>query len=217
MENLSKPQIDMYVSLFSQEMNFTNKKQKYNFKTKMNNYAKKQEFNLTYELFKLCIKQQQQIEKTPVIQAKKVIEKTEKDILLDYQKQIEDIPIKYKKPTQMEEFHEVVDKLETYLCDIQPEEENEELVEDLDALLEDNKNKIIYNFSVPIDDWEYWGSKLKKNKLIYSPQSYQEYLDSMEEFIKHNEGVSNMRMSNFKNEYLKNKELKQLLKSFKQS
>jgi hypothetical protein len=215
MDNLSKIQIDMYVSLFSQQMNFTNKKQQYNFKTKMNNYAKKQEFNLTYELFKLCIKQQQQLENRPVIQAEKVIEKTEKEILLDYQEQIENIPVKYKKATQMEEFHNVVDKLETYLCDIEPQEENEELVEDLTNILDDNKNKVIENFSVPIDDWTYWGSKLKKNILIYSPQSYQGYLESMENFIKHNDGVPRMRMSNFKNEYLQNKELKQLLRSFK--
>lgn len=216
MDTLSKPQIDMYVSVFSQQMSFTNKKQQYNFKTKMNNYAKKQEFNLTYELFKLCIKQQQQLENRPVVKAEKVIEKTEKDILLDYQEQLEQMPIKYTKPTQMEEFHNIIDKMETHLCDLETDdEETEELVEDVYADLDEVSNKVIHKFSVPIDDWEYWDSDITKEKHIYSPQSYQKYLDSMNKFINHNDGVPKMRMIQFRDNFLKNKDLNNLLKSFK--
>jgi len=222
MDTLSKQQIDMYVATFSQQMDFTNKKQQYNFKTKMNNYAKKEEFNLTYELFKLCIKQQQQIEKQPeVIQAQVIREtpdkgeKTEKEILLEYQQQIEELPNKYKTATQMEEFHEVVDKMETYLCDLTPHEDNDDLLDEIYGDLDEKKEKIIYKIGVPIDDWTYWGHDKQKDLLIYSPQSYNNYIESIDNFIKKNEGVAYMRMTQFKDKVLKNKELNTLLKSFK--
>ena len=74
-----------------------------------------------------------------------------------------------------------------------------------------------------VDNWTYWSSeikKLKKKKIIYSPQSYKEYIESIDEYIEKNthDGimlVGAMKMNNFKEtELLQNKELKQLLKSF---
>ena len=216
MESLSKPQIDMYVAMFSKEMTFTNKKQQYNFKTKMNNYANKEEFNLTYELFKLCIKQQQQLDSRPVVKAESVIvKKTDKERLLDYRQEIKEMPKKYTKATQMQEFHEIIETMDNELLEINSTEEIEDLYEEVYNEFDDIKHKIIYKFSVPIDDWTWWDYDKSCDIHIYSPQSYQEYLDSMNDFIMKHDGLSKMRMTQFKNEYLKNKDLKKLLESFK--
>jgi hypothetical protein len=217
---MNKIEIDMFVAKFKSEMNFETKKQEYNFKTKMNEYSKRDSFNLTYELFKLCIEKDKQLAEKDKQLANRPVEevkpKTEKDILLDYKQQIENMPGKYTKPNQMEEFNDIMDKMETYVCDLEAEEENEDLVDELYADIEDVKDKIINKFGVAVDDWTWWDSDKTKNKMIYSPQSYKEYIESIDKYIKDNTGVGAMRMNNFKEtEILQNKELKQLLKSFK--
>lgn len=212
---MDKIEIDMYVSKFRKEMNFHTKKQEYDFKTKMNTYAKRDTFNITYELFKLCIEKDKQLENKPIEVIEEVKPKSEKDILLDYQQQLEDMPTKYTKPTHMEEFHDVVDKMETYLCDIEENDETQDLVDEVYDNLCKVSEKIINKFSVTVDDWTYWGTERKKFKDIYSPQSYQEYIKSIDDFILHSNGASTLRMTQYKQEILKNKELKQLLKSFK--
>ena len=116
---------------------FKDKEQKYNFNKKIKGYAKKENnYNITYSLFQFAMIQQKEIEKLtkqlenrPMEVIEEVKPKCEKDILLDYQKQVEEMPTKYTKPTHMEEFHDVVDKMETYLCELEVEEENEELVD----------------------------------------------------------------------------------------
>ena len=154
-----------------------------------------------------------------------------KDILLDYQKQIEEMPTKYTKPTHMQEFHDVVDKLNselTYMTEhihydhdayINGEtnyhDDDFALHEDVSCLLEDTQDKIINKIGVAVDDWTYWGTNIKRNKIIYSPQSYEEYMVSIDQFIKDNPGVDSKLMINFKNELLQDKQLNQLLKSFK--
>ena len=218
---MNKNKIDMFVSKFKSEMEFETKKQEYNFKTKMNEYSKRDSFNLTYELFKLCIEKDKQLAEKDKQLANRPVEeikpKTEKDILLDYQQQIEDMPSKYTKPNQMKEFHEVMDKMETYICDLEAEEENEDLVDELYAVIDDTKEQIVNKFGVAVDDWTWWDSDKTKNKMIYSPQSYTEYIQSIDKYIKDNTGVGAMRMNNFKQtEILENKQLKQLLKSFKE-
>ncbi len=213
---MDKIEIDMYVSKFRKEMNFHTKKQEYDFKTKMNTYAKRDTFNITYELFKLCIEKDKQLENKPIEVIEEVKPKSEKDILLDYQQQLEDMPTKYTKPTDMQEFHDVIDKMDNYLCELEAEEENEDLVDELYADIEDVKDKIIKIHGVAVDDWTYWDSDIKKDKIIYSPQSYEEYMVSIDQYIKDNPGVSSQRMNNFKKtEILQNKELNRLLKSFK--
>ncbi len=231
---MDKIEIDMYVAKFRKEMNFHTKKQEYDFKTKMNTYAKRDTFNITYELFKLCIEKDKQLENRPNTQVEVIEEvktKSQKDILLDYQKQIEEMPTKYTKPTDMQEFHDVVNKLNSELTDMTEQIHydhnaflNEEinyhdddfaLHEDVSCLLEDTQDKIINKIGIAVDDWNYWGTNIKKNKLIYSPQSYEEYMVSIDQFIKSNPGVDSKLMINFKNELLQNRQLNQLLKSFK--
>ena len=208
---------------------FKDKEQKYNFNKKIKGYAKKENnYNITYSLFQFAMIQQKEIEKltkqlenTPSLETTLYYQKeadklTEKQILLDYQKQVEEMPTKYTKPTDMQEFHDVIDKMETYLCELEVEEEDEELVDELYGDIDDVKNKIINKIGVAVDDWTYWGSDIKKNKIIYSPQSYEEYMLSIDEYIKNNDGVNSQRMNNFKKtEILQNKELNRLLKSFK--
>jgi len=208
---------------------FKDKEQNYNFNKKIKGYAKKEDcHNITYSLFQFAMIQQKEIEKlkkqlenTPSLETTLYYQKeadklTEKQILLDYKKQLEDMPTKYTKPTDMQEFHDVIDKIETYLCELEVEEEDEDLVDELYADIEDVKHKIIKIHGVAVDDWTYWGSPIKKDKIIYSPQSYEEYMVSIDEYIKHNPGVNSQRMNNFKKtEILQNKELNRLLKSFK--
>ena len=52
---MDQNEINLYISRFTADMNFDNKRQQYNFKTKINLYRQRDTFNLTYELFKLCI------------------------------------------------------------------------------------------------------------------------------------------------------------------
>tara|TARA_R100000655_G_scaffold106115_1_gene155009 strand:+ start:121 stop:807 length:687 start_codon:yes stop_codon:yes gene_type:complete len=220
-------EINHYLHKISNKMDnnytlFKDKKQKYNFIDKIKGYSNKKDcHNITYSLFQFAMFQQQEIEKLTKELENRPIEvieevKSEKDILLDYQKQVEEMPTKYTKPTHMHEFHNVVDKMETYLCELEADEENEELVDELYGDIDDVKNKIIKIHSVAIDDWTYWGSNIKKDKLIYSPQSYEEYMVSIDQYIKDNPGVASKRMNNFKQtEILQNRELNQLLKSFK--
>jgi hypothetical protein len=203
---------------------FKDKEQKYNFNKKIKGYAKKENNNnITYSLFQFAMIQQKEIEKLtkqlenrPMEVIEEVKPISQKDILLDYQKQVEDMPTKYTKPTHMQEFHDVINKMENFLCDLEVEEEDEDLVDELYADIEDVKDKIIKIHGVAIDDWTYWGSSIKKDKIIYSPQSYEEYMVSIDQYIKDNPGVASKRMNNFKKtEILQNKELNQLLKSFK--
>jgi len=60
---MNNHEINMYISKFKGDMNFDTKKQEYNFKTKINEYSKRDTFNLAYELFKLCIKKDQENER----------------------------------------------------------------------------------------------------------------------------------------------------------
>lgn len=59
---MNNHEINMYVAKFRKQMTFATKKQEYNFKTKINGYSTKDAFNLTYELFKLCIEKDKQVE-----------------------------------------------------------------------------------------------------------------------------------------------------------
>ncbi len=217
---MNKIEIDMFVAKFKSEMEFETKKQEYNFKTKMNEYSKRDTFNLTYELFKLCIEKDKQLaEKDKQLTNRPVEEikpKTEKDILLDYQQQVEDMPSKYTKPTQMKEFHEVMDKMETYICDLEDEEELVDELDELCAVLDDTKEQIVNKFGVAVDDWTWWDSDKTKNKMIYSPQSYTEYIESIDEYIKDKPNGTCRKLTEYKKELLQNKQLKQLLKSFKE-
>jgi len=226
MELYKNAELNHYLHLISNQMDnkhslFKDDKQRHNFNANIKKYAKQENcYNITYLLFQYAMAQEKQIEQlTKQLENRPIEEvkpKTQKDILLDYQKQVEEMPTKYTKPTDMQEFHDVINKMETYLCDIEDEEENEDLVDELYADIEDVKDKIIKIHGVAVDDWTYWDSKIKKDKIIYSPQSYQEYMESIDNYIKNNDGVNAQRMNNFKKtEILQNKELKQLLKSFK--
>ena len=229
MELYKNAELNHYLHLITNQMNkkhnlFKNDKQRTNFTANIKKYSKEEDcYNITYLLFQYAMAQEKQIEQLtkqlenrPVETKEEIKPKTQKDILLDYQKQVEDMPTKYTKPTDMKEFHDVVDKMETYLCDIEAEEENEDLIDELYADIEDVKDKIIKIHGVAVDDWTYWDSKIKKDKMIYSPQSYEEYMESIDNYIKNNDGVNAQRMNNYKKtEILQNKELKQLLKSFK--
>lgn len=226
MELYKNAELNHYLHLITNQMNkkhnlFKNDKQRTNFTANIKKYSKEEDsHNITYLLFQFAMFQQKeiqqltkQLENRPIEEVKP---KTQKDILLDYQQQVEEMPSKYTKPTDMQEFHDVVDKMETYLCDMEAEEENEDLVDELYADIEDVKDKIIKIHGVAVDDWTYWDSKIKKDKIIYSPQSYEEYMKSIDQYIQNNDGVNSQRMNNFKKtEILQNKELKQLLKSFK--
>ncbi len=217
---MNKNKIDRFVAKFKTEMNFETKKQEYNFKTKMNEYSTRDTFNLTYELFKLCVEKDEQLANRPVEIKEEIKEeikpKTSKEKLQDYQQQLEDMPSKYTKPTQMEELHDLVDKLDSELTDMCEEidEDDDELVDELDETLYDlqvKKDKIINKIGVAVDDWTWWDSDKSKNKIIYSPQSYKEYIESIDDGIK----GGNNRLKAYKQELIDNKELKQLLKSFK--
>tara|TARA_R100001463_G_scaffold17781_3_gene45097 strand:+ start:296 stop:1003 length:708 start_codon:yes stop_codon:yes gene_type:complete len=223
-----------YLERISDDMDFKHrlfkdKEQKYNFNKKIKGYAKKEDcHNITYSLFQFAMIQQKEIEKltkqlenTPSIETTKYYQNevdklTEKQMLINYQKQVEDMPTKYTKPTHMQEFHDVINKMENFLCDLEVEEEDEDLVDELYADIEDVKDKIIKIHGVAVDDWTYWDCNKKKDKIIYSPQSYEEYMVSIDQYIKDNPGIASKRMNNFKKtEILQNKELNQLLKSFK--
>jgi hypothetical protein len=220
MNTMNKNENDMYVAKFKGEKKFENKKQEYNFKTKMNEYSKRDSFNLTYELFKLCIEKDKQLANRPAVIVEEVVHevkpKTNKELLQEYQQQIEDIPSKYTKPTQMEEFHDLVDKMDNEIFELSEkiDEDDEELCEEVDVTsydLNETKDKIINKFGVAVDDWTWWDTEKKKNKMIYSPQSYKEYIESIDEGIKD----GNKRLKTYKQELLENKQLKDLLKSFK--
>jgi len=220
---MNKNKIDMFVSKFKGEMSFETKKQEYNFKTKMNEYSKRDSFNLTYELFKLCIEKDKQLAEKdeqlanrPAVIVEEIKPKTNKELLQEYQQQIEDIPSNYTKPNQMEDLHDLVDKLDNQLNDMCEEidEDDEELVDELDEILynlQETKDKISNKFGVAVDDWTWWASDKTKNKIIYSPQSYKEYMESIDTGIKDGD----RRLKEYKKELLDNKQLKDLLKSFK--
>jgi hypothetical protein len=220
MNTMNKNEIDMFVAKFKGEMKFDTKKQEYNFKQKMNEYSKRDSFNLTYELFKLCIEKDKQLANRPAVIVEEVVHevkpKTNKELLQEYQQQIENIPSKYTKPTQMEEFHDLVDKMDNEIFELSEkiDEDDEELCEEVDVTsydLTETKDKIINKFGVAVDDWTWWDTEKKKNKMIYSPQSYKEYMESIDTGIKD----GNKRLKTYKQELLENKQLKDLLKSFK--
>ena len=60
---MNNHEINMYVDKFKEQMTFATKKQEYNFKTKINDYSTRDTFNLAYELFKLCIEKDKQLER----------------------------------------------------------------------------------------------------------------------------------------------------------
>ena len=60
---MNNHEINMYISKFRDEMKFKDKKQGYNFKTKINEYSQRDKFNLTYELFKYCVQKDKENEK----------------------------------------------------------------------------------------------------------------------------------------------------------
>ncbi len=59
---MNNHEINMYITKFRDEMKFKDKKQGYNFKTKINEYSKRETFNITYELFKLCVQKDKELE-----------------------------------------------------------------------------------------------------------------------------------------------------------
>tara|TARA_R110001592_G_scaffold416_7_gene2369 strand:- start:1856 stop:2248 length:393 start_codon:yes stop_codon:yes gene_type:complete len=61
-QTMNTHEINMYISKFRDEMKFKDKKQGYNFKTKINEYSQRDKFNLTYELFKYCIQKDKELE-----------------------------------------------------------------------------------------------------------------------------------------------------------
>ena len=75
---MDQNEINLYISRFTADMNFANKRQQYNFKTKINQYSQRDTFNLTYELFKLCIykdKENVKLNKDEISKLKKENEK----------------------------------------------------------------------------------------------------------------------------------------------
>lgn len=105
---MNNHEINMYITKFRDEMKFKNKKQGYNFKTRINEYSKRETFNLTYELFKYCVQKDKENEKL-----KEENEKLESDVE-DFQLNMdEDISL------ALEELREEVEDLKELLRNTQ--------------------------------------------------------------------------------------------------
>jgi hypothetical protein len=118
---MNRPQIKYYCDLFAPHMTFKSKSQRYEFNKKMTqNWAKQDAAepgrdNLSYELFKLCIHLQRELDSRPAQAVTETEPETIPEVLDAYARQIDSIPTRFTHPSMMEECHELVWRMAEHL------------------------------------------------------------------------------------------------------
>ena len=183
------------------------KHQRDNFKKQMRKYEGKKDFVALNELFKLCVKLHLELEKRPANIEPEGDSISEK---LDYYSNvIKGFPDRYTKLSQMREFDDISTQIEEYLDIVEDDENYEEKVEYIKCDFFEARDEIVEKFGVKV----FKPSSLCKEKQtmtwIYSPQSYTEYMKTIENLIKDN--PHSRRLTQYKQEILEKNAIKQIL------
>lgn len=217
---MNRPQIKYYCDLFAPHMTFKSKSQRYEFNKKMTqNWAKQDAAepgrdNLSYELFKLCIHLQRELDSRPAQAVTEKEPETIPEVLDAYARQIDSIPTRFTHPSMMEECHELVWRMAEHLEKIEETSDgaDEERASELFYELTAAEDAIKDTFGVSVQNYKSLQKPKKTFKIIYSPQSHEDYIRELDKVIEENPYSHHLRQH--KAELLANAELKALLKHF---
>jgi hypothetical protein len=204
---LSKQDIEYFVNIFREDMDFPNKKASYNFLSKSQKYNDDEEtWTLTKELFKLCVKKHNQLKShTIMTDQPTVVDETMSSKLIRYNDVISTMFETYKE-TNGREYHSLYKEMTDYFLNecIGLDEEQEDLVGGLSWDLDQIHKKMLVAIGVSIDSWKDMGEKEREKDIIFSPQSHKVFLDELNENITIESGVDRSRLQSYLKDFKQN-------------
>jgi len=208
MEGYMDYNLKYYCNVFADQIEWKDTRQRYSFTEKMKKY-KDEDYNLSHMLFKLCIKLHKELETRPnqsVVENKDISVSDKLDQLKEL---IKGFPDRYTELRHMREFHDTSHEIGNYLAEVEDDETYGEKAEEIYEEWDNAHDEIVEMFGVEV----YKPSSLCKEKQtmtwIYSPQSYAEYMKTLDGLIKDN--PHSLRLTQYKQEILEIKAIKQIL------
>ena len=178
-----------------------------NFKKQMRKYAGKTEFVALNELFKLCTKLHLELEKRPT--HIEPVGDSIPDKLDHYEKLIQGFPDRYTKLRHMREFDDTSTEIDDYLDVVEEDDDYGERADEIRAYLINAHDEIVETFGVEVFEPKTLGDNKPSTTWVYSPQSYADYLSTLNDLIK--DFPNSRQLSQYKQEILDNIEIKEIL------
>ena len=197
-----------YCDVFADQMDFKDAKQRRNFKAKMKNYAD-DDYNLSHMLFKLCVKLHKDLENRPDQAVDETKDMSISDKLDHYEKLIQGFPDLYTELRHMREFDDTSSKIGEELGDLEDDDDYGERVDEIYQKWEYAHDEIVETFGVEVIRWDSFFKDKVTHTWIYSPQSYEIYMNNLQVTIK--DFPNSQRLAQYKQEILDNIEIKEIL------